>query len=152
MPAQGGATYYYWIANVNTSGAESAKYPASNTGGVMAVIERVDTLDIYDDAVTRAKLAAGAAGKVDSTNIGTSASGSVTVGAATATMLTASFKCTNNATGVTLTLGTKSLTVDFIDQTPFSMTTVESGGGSFSFSKTGGGTYASCELSAVALH
>ncbi|RZL66629.1 MAG: hypothetical protein EOP29_28875, partial [Rhodococcus sp. (in: high G+C Gram-positive bacteria)] len=46
-----GDTYYFWLTAEDTSGNESAKYPASNTAGVSAVIVKLDDDDTDDSTL-----------------------------------------------------------------------------------------------------
>lgn len=87
--------------------------------------------------------------RMDGSNFGTSNSASVNAGLGTKTFLCLTFKATSNTAGVTINLGGQSWTVDYEDQKPFTFTTMESTGGSWSFSKSGGGTQANGQLTAI---
>lgn len=146
-PKAGGAINYLYARHVNTSGLASSWVLASGSPG-----DTDGIIYLAANAVDRAALDAGAAGATASTNLGTSLGGSVNAGSGTSTVLTLTWKCTSNTAGVTVTLGSKSQTFDFIDQLPLSMSSRESGGGSFSSSKSGGGTVAGAELIAETIY
>lgn len=129
---------YVWLRHVNSSGVTSASWIRSAG-------------PITPDLVDAAQLAPGAAGAAAKNSLGTSLAGSVNAGAGITTLLICEWKCTSNTTGVTVTLGSKSQTFDFKDQQPFTMISMESGGGSFSVSKSGGGTVSGAELVAITL-
>lgn len=139
------ATSYIWIRHVNTSGLKSGWTRSSGT----ITPQRVGSTEIANDAVTRAKLLAGAAGTIVVTNSGTTM-GAVNAGAATDTFLSLSFKATSNTAGVTVTLGGYSSTFDFVSGQYYTLTTAESGGGSFNAGKSGG-NIANCQICAVAI-
>lgn len=143
-----GGSFYIYARNLNTSGLASSWVLA---GGSPLTQTLIDGAHLENDAVVRAKLDAGAAGATAKTALGTSLGGSVNAGSGTSTFLSLTWKCTSTTAGVTVTLGGKSQTIDFIDQAVFTMTTRESGGGSFSSSKSGGGTLAGAELMAVTI-
>ena len=143
----GGFAFKIWLRHVNTSMLRSSWVEA---GSVTA--DKVGSTEIEANAVGRTALASGAGGAVAVNNLGTSNSGSVNAGSAAATLLTLTFKCTSNTSGVTINLGGQSWTVDFTNNLPFTFTTAENGGGSFSFSKSGGGTQAGVQLTATGLY
>lgn len=90
------------------------------------------------------------AGSIAVTNSGTSM-GSVNPGSGYSnTFLSMSFKATSNTSGVTVTLGGYSTTFDFTSGQYYTVTTSESGSGSFNANKTGG-SIANCQISAVAI-
>jgi hypothetical protein len=127
---------FVYARHVNTSGQASAWHQfnpfALSPGGVTSV-------------------APFAGGKAALNNLGTSNSGSVNAGTGSSTLLTLTFKCTSNTSGVTVNLGGYSVTMDFVNQEVNTITTTEITGGSFSYSKTGGGTVSGVQLSAVTL-
>lgn len=129
---------YVWVQHVNTSGLASAWVRSGSS--------------VTPDPVIDDHLAAGAAGATATSNLGTSLGGSVNAGPGSSTLLILEWKCTSNTAGVSVTLGSKTQTFDFKDQQPFTMISRESGGGSFSSSKSGGGTLSGAELVAITLN
>lgn len=139
---------YIWVRHFNTSGLASswARSSSAYTSG------EINSWDIAANSIGRAELQAGAGGATATNNLGTSLGGSVNAGGGTSTVLLLEWKCTSTTAGVTVTLGSKSQTFDFVDGTPFTMISRESGGGSFSSSKTGGGTVSGAELVAMTFY
>lgn len=141
-----GSTVLY-LRHVNTSGQ-----PSSWVSSGSASIGKVDDVDLATNSVSRAKLQAGAAGATATTNGGTSFPNSVNAGAATSTVLILSMKATSTTTGVSITLGSKSLTISYAAQEDICIVSRESGGGSFSATKSGGGTQSNIELIAIGIY
>ena len=106
---------------------------------------------ITPEQLARAGIEPGAAGATAETNTGTSG-GSVNAGAGTSTVLIWTFKCTSNTSGVSISLGSNSWTVDFKDQQPFTFVSRENSGGSFSASKSGGGSFTGGRLAAITIY
>lgn len=142
---ENGGLKYAYVRHVNTSGLKSA------WAGATATQPGDLTSDEYQNSsVGRAALASGAAVATDSNNLGTSLSGSVSVaGGFTKTLLTLTWKATSNTAGVTVNLGGRSASYDFVDGQSYCMQVEESGGGSFSCSKSGGGSQAAAYLTAI---
>lgn len=85
--------------------------------------------------------------RMDGVNFGSSNSASVNVGAGTKTFLCLTFKATSNTAGVTINLGGQ-----YIDQAPFTFSTLkQTTGGSWSFTKSGGGTQSNGHLTAITI-
>lgn len=155
VPIPDGGNWQIRLRHVNTSGNYSATGSSANfyVKGIDTndlVNNAVATSKLADNAVTRAKIASGAGATSAHANLGTSM-GNINAGAATRTLLTLSFKMTNNATGVNVSLGTYSTTIDFENNRQMTVTTMETGGGSFSASKSTG-TISNCQLSAVGVY
>lgn len=130
--------FYVWVRHVNTSGLKSSYTRSSGTW----TPGKIQDSDIESGAVV-----VGA-----KTNIGTANSGSVTVSGAAMSpgaLVSVSFKCTSTTAGVTLTLNGTSRTVDFTDQRIVDWTEWFSSPPPYTWSKSGGGTYSDCQLSAL---
>jgi hypothetical protein len=79
-----------------------------------------------------------------------SSAGSVNAGLGDITYLSVTFLPSSNTTGITINLGSRTWAgVEFVNNQPQTYTTTEIGGGSFSFSKSGGGTFSGVTLSAI---
>lgn len=158
LPAMGTA-YYVYVRHYNTSGLPSANWVVASGSPVTAApissigAGAVDTPELANDSVTRAKLDAGAAGAVALNNLGSSI-GSVNAGAATMTFLSLTFVVSaGGGAGMNVTLGGKSWTgITINNNEPYTFTTTEMGGGSFSFTRGGGFTFSGAQLSAVGVH
>lgn len=76
--------------------------------------------------------------------------GSVNAGLGDITYLAVTFLAASNTTGITINLGSRTWNnVVFVNNEPHTYTTTEIGGGSFSFSKSGGGSFSGVTLSAI---
>jgi hypothetical protein len=76
--------------------------------------------------------------------------GSVNAGLGDITYLAVTFLAASNTTGITINLGSRTWNnVAFVNNEPHTYTTTEIGGGSFSFSKSGGGSFSGVTLSAI---
>lgn len=79
-----------------------------------------------------------------------SSGGNVTIGDATKTLLSVTFLGASNTTGIDITLGSRTWTnVVFENNVSQTFVTVEDGGGTFSVSKSGGGSWSGVTLSAI---
>lgn len=131
-------SYYMWVRHVNTSGLKSSYTRQSGA-------QQPDPIDA--SMMGPAAVVVGA--KVA---IGTANSGSLTVvGAADAVgaLVSISFKCTSTTAGVVLNLNGNSRTVDFTDQRIVDWTEWFAGPQPYTWSKSGGGSYSDCQLSAL---
>jgi hypothetical protein len=134
-----------YLRHVNTSGLKSGWTSAGVADPLQA-----DEFAIENDSIGTAKMKVGGAGNVALTNSGTTM-GAVNPGSGyTRTFLSLSFKATSATVGVTITLGGYSTTFDFQDQRYYTITTVETGSGSFNANKSGG-NIANCQICAVAI-
>ena len=124
MFPKGATNIYFYARHVNTSGLKSS----------WVLMGSGDTVN----SVLGAK-----------TNIGSSNSGSVNPGAGVGAMVTVSFKSTSVAAGVTLNLNGQTRTVDLRDQELYTWSEWFAANGPYTFSKSGGGSYVDCTLSAV---
>lgn len=148
FPSGGTVTYYVYVRHFNTSGVPSGWVFA----GASTTLP-VTTNLIQNDAVTRAKLLAGAAGETSKANLGTSGTGSTSVAAScTSVMSVVTFKATSTTAGVTITLEGDSWTVDLTDQKMYTFVGRRTGGGNVNLSKSGGGTISGCVLVAVGIY
>lgn len=87
---------------------------------------------------------------IDGGGFGTSG-GSVTIPSSAGTaILVASWRCTSNTAGITVTIGSAAIPCDFIDGALMSYAVIEYSGGIKNISKTGGGTWNNVRLSYVA--
>lgn len=143
-----GGSFYIFARNINTSGLASSWVLASGSPLTQPL---VDGTHIENAAINQARLVAGAAGNAVVTNSATTM-GSVNPGSGwTRTLLVMSWKATASNAGVTVTLGGYSSTFDFVNGDYYCMTTVETGGGSFNASKSGG-SIANCQICAVGIY
>lgn len=143
----GTTSVYVWVRHVNTSNLKSNWTRSSSS----ITIEGIDTALLQINSVDRGRLKNSAVGTTAKTLIGSAGSGSVSVGPQTATLVAVTFKCTNNAVGITISIDSDSWVVDFKDQQPFTFVTRFASGGTFNFSKTGG-TMSGCVMSAIGIY
>lgn len=139
-----------YIRHVNTSGLRSSW---TSYGGPVPV-GQVRFGQIASNAVDRDALQSGAAGGIALNNIGTG-TGSVNAGSGSATKLTVTFRVASGGggTGLTVNLGGMSWTgLTLVANQPYSFSTVENGGGSFSFSKSGGFDHVNGQLTATTIY
>lgn len=132
----------------HTTTARFGEFTNSLTGSLTIRARHVNTSGLKS-SWSSYSISAVAPIKMATSLLGTSA-GSVNAGVGDVTFLSVTFVASSTTSGITITLGSRTWTsVDFVNNQSQTFTNTETGGGSFSFSKSGGGTFSGVTLSAI---